>query len=301
MFKRPVISSEYVNVYLPGPDVFPGPDSLCFKTGEKYTGWIPNDHTIIKGPDGRWHALGITHPVPPDFNSPFQYNIETIHDGEWLLFHAVSEESTFKDCISEGAWKDVHKVLYPVERPGEANEIYAPHVIEKDGLYYMLYGPDPMRIAVSKDLYCWEPKGTLFIGHPSTRDPNLLFHDGKYFLTYTVENYLLQRTSEDLFHWSKPVEIFRMQGKGVPESPFMIYYEGAFYLFWCIWDDENGPYDNRTFVYRSEDPTNFKGAPLVAGIQAHAPEIIRDEEGNWYISSAEWPFRGVNVAKMKWE
>jgi beta-fructofuranosidase len=301
MYKKPVIAGEYTHVYIPGADVFPGPAAMCFKAGEKYADWAPNDHAIIKGSDNKWHAFGITHPTPPDYKPPLEYNRETIHAGEWLLFHTVAGEGKFKDNIRNGAWRDLPKILYPSQRPGERNEIHAPFIVEKDGLYYMVYGPDPVRLAVSKDLYNWELKGALFTGHPTTRDPNILFHDGKYLLTNTVENYLLLRTSGDLVRWSEPVEIFRMNRKGDPESPVMVFYDNAFYLFWCIWDDDNGPYDNRTFVYRSEDPFNFKDAPLVAELKAHAPEVICDEYGNWYISSAEWPYRGISVAPLAWE
>ena len=34
---------------------------------------------------------------------------------------------------------------------------------------------------------------------------------------------------------------------------------------------------------------------------AHAPEIIRGENGQWYISSVEWPTRGVSLAELVWE
>ena len=296
MNATPVISGEYTHIYIPDPDVFPGPDSICFKAGNKYSDWIPNDHTILKGPDNRWHAFGITHPAPPG-----EYNPQTIHDGEWLLFHSVTDACTFKQSLKQGAWKDEPKVLFPSQRPGETNAIHAPHILQKDGRYYMVYGPRPMRLAISADLYAWEPKGMLFQGPPSSRDPNLLMYNGNFIMTYTVENYLLQRTSQDLVHWSNPTEIFHMNKKGAPESPFMVFYENKFYLFWCIWDDSNGAYDNRTFVYRSDDVFNFNGAPLVAELKAHAPEIIRDEDGDWFISSAEWPYKGVSIAPLKWD
>lgn len=51
---------------------------------------------------------------------------------------------------------------------------------------------------------------------------------------------------------------------------------------------------------RSEDPLRFDGRP-VARLEAHAPEVFRDEDGQWYISSAEWPARGVSIAKLAWE
>ncbi|MEJ2383420.1 MAG: hypothetical protein P8Y54_03385, partial [Xanthomonadales bacterium] len=35
-------------------------------------------------------------------------------------------------------------------------------------------------------------------------------------------------------------------------------------------------------------------------LKSHAPEIFQDETGNWYISSVEWPNRGVSVDKLEW-
>jgi hypothetical protein len=32
-----------------------------------------------------------------------------------------------------------------------------------------------------------------------------------------------------------------------------------------------------------------------------APELFQDEDGGWWISSAERPHRGVSIAPVKWE
>lgn len=301
MKKLPVICGKYINIYKPGADIYPGPDSLCFKKDTEYTDWVPNDHAVVRGYDGKWHALGITHPAPPDYIFLSEFNPDTIHDAEWLLFHAETGAGALKDNLTEGAWEEKPKALYPAQRPGEANEIYAPYITAKDGIYYMFYGPNPMRLAVSSDLYSWKPEGPLFYGHPSIRDPNILEHNGEYLLTYVDENKLMLRKSADLRVWSDAEEIFRTEGSGVPESPSLIYYEGMFYLFWCIYDGTEGPYDHRTYVYCSEDPYNFKDSPLLTEIDAHAPEIIRDEDGSWYITSVEWPHRGLSIARLSWK
>ncbi|MDA3925379.1 MAG: hypothetical protein PF904_11845 [Kiritimatiellae bacterium] len=39
----------------------------------------------------------------------------------------------------------------------------------------------------------------------------------------------------------------------------------------------------------------------MAGCTVHAPEIIQDERGQWFISSADHPHRGVSVAPLVWE
>lgn len=59
-------------------------------------------------------------------------------------------------------------------------------------------------------------------------------------------------------------------------------------------------YDNRTFVYVSDTPADFHERPPVSQLQAHAPEVIQDEIGNWFISSADYPERGVSLARLEW-
>jgi len=299
----PKISGPYIHVYNPGADVFPGPDSEHFKTGQSYIDWVPNDHAILKGADGCWHALGITHPQPPGYNPP-HYG-RGVHEAEWLLFHAVAPAGKLKAQLKNGVWHDARKVLTPAERPGEPRECYAPFILRKDGLYHMIYGPDPLRMATSPDLYNWKPAGALFAQAGGARDPGVIFHDGRYILFYVTGNAILARTSSDLRNWStNAVEIFRMRRGGDPESPSLVEHDGLFYLFWCLWDATdaaNGAYDQRTFVFRSANPLDFHHAPCVAELQAHAPEIFRDEDGDWFISSAEWPKRGVSIAPLAWE
>ncbi|MBT6146109.1 MAG: hypothetical protein HOH74_11800, partial [Gemmatimonadetes bacterium] len=78
-------------------------------------------------------------------------------------------------------------------------------------------------------------------------------------------------------------------------------------LFVCGWDGEwdrvdlQGAYQHKTYVYQSDDPMKFALESEVAVIDAHAPEIIQDEEGDWFISSVEWPHRGVSIARLVWD
>ena len=299
----PKIAGPYVRVYLPKEDVFPGPDSGHFKAGQSYAEWVPNDLTILKGADGRWHGLGITHPKPPDFDPP-RYG-KDVHEAEWLLFHAVAPAGKLKEHLNNGAWGDARKVLAPAERLGEPLACHAPFILQKDGLYHMIYGPSPLRMATSADLYNWKPAGALFEQKGGARDPSVILHEGRYILFYVTGNAVLARTSPDLRNWStNAVEIFRMRRGGDPESPSMVERDGQFYLFICLWDakdEPNGAYDNRTFVFRSANPLDFQKAPCVAELQAHAPEIFRDEDGDWFISSVEWPYRGASIAPLTWE
>jgi arabinan endo-1,5-alpha-L-arabinosidase len=61
-----------------------------------------------------------------------------------------------------------------------------------------------------------------------------------------------------------------------------------------------GANQHQSHVYQSDNPLEFD-SKAVARLEAHAPEIFQGENGQWYISSAEWPERGVSIAKLKWE
>lgn len=283
----PVIAGEFVPIYVPQGDVFPGPDSKTLKAGQWYDSWVPNDHSFIRGPDGFWHGFGCTDPADEAY---------------WLAFHIVSPAGTLRESMRPAAWKESAKVLTPAERPGERREVYAPFVIERSGMYYMFYGPTDIRVAVSKDLFHWKPLLTCFTHNEGcARDPHVSLINGVYHLVYMAGCSVFLRTSPDLLSWPDPsVEIFRLKGRGVPESPLLIEYDGLFYLFWTIWD-KSCSYDNRTFVFRSDRPDNFQNADELPQIAAHAPELMQDNDGQWYITSAERPYRGISMAKLEWK
>ncbi len=56
-------------------------------------------------------------------------------------------------------------------------------------------------------------------------------------------------------------------------------------------------------MLQSDDPLNFgtDDEKQITTLNAHAPEIFQDEKGDWYISSVEWPNRGVSVDRLFWE
>lgn len=293
----PFLAGDYVPVYIPQGDVFPGPDTKDLKTGTYYPLWQPNDHCFVKGPDKRWHALGITHPA----SEPGQSR----HQGEYTSFHAVSSGETFENSCKDSSWTDKPKVLSPAERPGESSSNHAPVVIKEGKLYKMIYGPTPFRMATSEDLYKWTPKGPVGATKALGRDPNMMVWNKTYYLVYCAGNSVKVTTSKDLQNWTDPVEIFKPEVETYQcESPTLLHYKGKFYLFWCLWDTagkNNNGYDARTFVYYSDNPLNFNGQSLVTELQSHAPEIFQGEKNEWYISSAQYPQRGISVARLSWK
>ena len=295
--KVPGIEGAYVHVYKPAGDIYPGPDVAGLKAGQFYGTWVANDHCIVKGPDGRWHAFGITHPLM----SP-----DNVHAGENQSFHALAPVGKLTDVVRKGAWKDLPKVLPASERPGEKVENHAPFIVKKAGLYHMIYGPSPIRYATSKDLHAWKPRGKLH-RDPGGRDPAICYHNGTYHMLVCGNYKVSMATSRDLINWSAARTVLSMPDKVDPESPSLIRYNKTFYLFVCgwngVWDKKelSGAYQYITYVYQSDDPFTFDPRRAVTRLTAHAPEIFQDERGDWFISSAEWPHRGISIARLVWK
>lgn len=291
MIRIPRLGGGFKRIYEPSGDVFRGPDTDNLKTGVYYENWIPNDHTLIRDKTGEWHGFGITGPASVG-----------IHEAEWTAFHISSKPGLLQDLMDKQHWTEHPKVLYPTERPNERKELYAPYVIERNDVYHMFYGPTDMRHAVSTDLFTWTPLGTAFTQDESARDPYMFYLDDRYYMVYVASSSVYIRSSPDLDDWSEsPTMIYKMPFTGDPESPFIVQYDGWFYLFWCIYDGLNSFYDNRTYVFRSDNPFDFNGKAPVTMLQAHAPEVIQDTDGSWYITTVEWPGRGVWMAPLDWE
>jgi beta-fructofuranosidase len=293
----PKIAGDYVNVYQPTGDVFPGPNAAELVAGRFYEDWVPNDHCFARDESGRWHAFGITHPLTDPSN---------VHAGEHLLFHATAPPGALKEALKEGSWKDLPKILPPRERPGEIPANHAPWILKRNGLFHMVYGPTPIRYAVSHDLSNWTPKGNVQ-GAPSGRDPQIfVWHDIYHLIVCGVRDVRVA-TSPDFQTWTERGSILEMEQGIDPESPSVVRYNDTFYLFVCGWNGQwdrkqvQGAYQHKTYVYQSADPLKFELDSEVAVIDAHAPEIFRDEAGDWFISSAEWPHRGVSIARLVWE
>ncbi|MHB0959323.1 MAG: family 43 glycosylhydrolase [Pirellulaceae bacterium] len=294
--RTPRLNGEYTHIYKPAGDTFPGPSTDGLEAGRYYDEWMANDHTFVRNSSGRWHALGITHPWRPSTD---------VHGGAYLAFHAVAPQGPLKQVLKRHAWKDQPKVLPPADRPGEGYELYAPYIIREGEHFYMFYSPQPVRWAVSTNLYDWEPKGPI-PGAPVGRDPNVFLHDGVYYLTVCGRYQVEVATSQDLKTWETHPAILTMD-RVDPESPSLVRYNNTFYLFVCGWDGKwdrkslAGAYQHVTYVYQSDDPLHFSPDRLVTRLDAHAPEVFQDEAGDWYISSAEWPNRGVSIARLVWE
>lgn len=275
----PETTTDYVKIYDPS-------------IGESQQ-WYINDHCLIYGNDGKWHLYGITDPEPM---SP---------GDEDELAHASCE-------TLHGVWK---KEPYALTVRPDLKETYlwAPHVNEHEGTYYMYYcaGGWPsdqhqISLATSKDLYNWKryEKNPVILDGYDARDAFVL-KDGDHWIMYytatstpTGGNHTV--TSTNLLDWSNPVTVYIDKSTGTwggpTESPNVIRRGDYYYLF-------IGPRDmqyRHTCVYKSKNPLKWTDDDYVARINSHAAEVIRDIDGTWYASHCSWGQGGVYLAKLDW-
>ncbi|WP_222623399.1 glycosyl hydrolase family 32 [Streptomyces armeniacus] len=259
-----------------------------------------NDHSVIKGPDGTWHMFGITGDQAAPGTAPDSA-------GEDSFAHATAPDLN-------GPWTTRDSVLTVDPDYGE-DHLWAPHVIEHDGTYYMYYsggGGDrdaSINLATSKDLYNWtrEPSGTLFRDGWVARDPMVVRVDDHWVMYYTAtttpdggNHTVAYRTSKDLVHWGERHTAFtdlttKDNSAPVTESPFVVERNGWWYLF-------IGPRGDGyvgTDVYRSKDPTRFELAGYAGHFPAHAPELVEDG-GRWWATHTGWFQRGLHLAPLHW-
>ena len=290
----PAVAGPFVNIYKPQPDLFTLPTvrtaekdgGFVYTQGATYQDWRTNDHTFIKDGHNRWHCFGITKPWMPGDNG---------HAGEGLCFHAVAPEGTFAQAMAFQSWRDRPKIH-------AAGCGWAPAAVRMGDEYSLV--ASHLDRAVSKDLESWTNAGRLNI-KGGNRDPYILVWNNTYYLLRCDGNGINLVTSSDFVAWSDPVVIYKPKiASYQTESPVLVRYEGLFYLFWTLWDmadKTTSGYCPRTYVHCSESPLDFHDKPVLAEFTVHAPEIIQDETGQWFMSSADHPHRGISVAPLVWE
>jgi len=129
--------------------------------------------------------------------------------------------------------------------------------------------------------------GTLGIG-----DPAVIFHQGKYYLYPTGDNYSYSvYTSRDLVHWSKGPKVFQSSQAGVwAPDVFFNKDDGMFYLYYTV--------TGRIGVASSDRPDGvFKNSHILInnGIDAH---LFRDDDGAYFLYYARYPDFRIFVQPM---
>lgn len=276
--------------------------------------WYVNDHTFVRDRSGTWHLIGITHAEP---FAPFD---------EVDLCHATAPSVL-------GPWTKHPPALSADPSEGE-HHLWAPHVIEHDGRWWMYYcaggdSPEGYRIhlATSEDCWTWErhPANPIVVDGYEARDPMVLRVGDRWVMYYTAtsapeggHHVVVATESDDLVRWTGRTIVFQDElegtGAGPTESPFVVPHDGGYLLFIgpdygellrCLQEESGyGPRGRaayrRTRVLRSDDPLSFRAEDEVATVASHAAEVVCDEDGGWWVSHCGWGEGGVSLAPLTW-
>lgn len=300
----PELVGDYVHIYQPGGETYRSVDHPLFKTGTYCDTWVSNDFSIIN--DGNtWHMIGITGPRLPKeiYRDEFDRNPGHGHGPELQLFHASADGKTFAEVFKRHSFSDLGNILSSCDRPGERPEIWAPYLVKRDDGFHLVYSPQRIRQRITTDFKTWVPADDLFVcNSDSARDINIFEEDGITYVVYINGKSVVYRTSSNFKNWSEEKVLYTSHFKnGDPESPFLIKKDGFYYLFWCIYDGQNGAFDNRTYVFAAKTLEElYDQAPLTM-LPAHAPELVQDTNGDWYLLSAYYPNNGVSAVKLEFK
>lgn len=263
------------------------------------------DHAIFKK-DDLWHLIYIRGIAGTDWP---EYPLSNFG-------HAVSS-----DLVN---WHIKKPVLETVSRGYDTYQVWAPHIIEHAGRYWIFYTgvtdsvTQAICLATSDDLYKWErhesnplitslPWGHWDKSHWSDcRDPMVLKEGDTFYCYYTAgrmvpgtekfEYCLGISSSKDLIHWKD--EGFRRLEHTLetpPESPFVVKKDGEFYLFYTN-------YKHGIVYLKSSDPLHgWKENPedpqsIMTGVSA--TEIFQDK-GKWYISLISHMPNGLHFFEIR--
>lgn len=271
--------------------------------GEKKK-WYINDHCIFYDTtQGLWHMIGITHEEPMN---PLDEDHLAHATARTLLQIPWDKKPFALDVAIDAPWHETH--------------LWAPHVIKhKDGqgkdCYYMYYcagdkdhGRYKIHLATSRDLKQWtrHPKNPMVVDGFDARDPFILRWRDRWLMYYTATsrpeggNHVVACvTSRDLVNWGDRRFVFVDPAKGKwggpTESPFVVRRGNRFYLF----IGPRGGYDG-TDVFVSSNPFQWSPADRAGHFPAHAAEVVRDQDGRWYMSRCGWGRGGLYLAPLTW-
>lgn len=157
-------------------------------------------------------------------------------------------------------------------------------------------------MASSADFKNWDLKELFECKSTVARDPFVYFEKGEYYIIYTEEKVLKYRKTADFKSFSEEMILQEtLFADTEAESPFLMKKDGIYYLFWSIWNDRNGAYDDRTMVFAADTIEGLRNTAPITMLKAHAPEIVCDNDGAYYLLSVFSPKNGVCAVKLRWE
>jgi arabinan endo-1,5-alpha-L-arabinosidase len=302
-----VTAGQFQRVFDPDPGVSPPctPGDAAANSRYHYV----NDHTFVYDTaKNQWQLFGIYHNEPADPGDETTFVHAYSSTGLAGPYHGDAKTPTVLGPTETGGYADSH--------------LWAPDVIKANGVYRMFYsggnaGPGGLAnyeideaTSTDPDLGVWTPlpSGPLFKDGYAARDPDVLRVGDHWVMYYEAtttpgggNDVVAARTSTDLVHWSDRQIVYTDQATSddanysTTESPTVLARDGWYYLF--IGPRPLGSYIG-TDVFASKDPLHFDVNDQVGHIQAHAAEVVEDQHGAWWISSAGWEQCGVYLAPL---
>jgi arabinan endo-1,5-alpha-L-arabinosidase len=292
------VFTEVTDAGTPPPDMVKiGPLVKIFdqSIGEN-SEWAINDHCFLRDDAGTWHMYGIAYPKP------------------FLPFDADNFAHATAKKLTQTPWNKHPFALTTDPAVGEEH-LWAPYIIRHNGRYFMYYcagSKDHSRyrlhLATSPDLKTWtrHPENPLVVDGFDARDPFILRWGDCWVMYYTAttrpeggNHVVMAATSDDLIHWKGRTVVLRDPSigdyGGPTESPFVVQ-RGPFYYLFC------GPREGYlgTTVFRSRDPFHWSLDDHVGYLKTHASEVVRDTDGNWYLSHCGNGQKGLYLAPLYW-
>jgi len=268
-----------------------------------------NDHTVFQDRDGNWRMIGILSKGLNILNTP-----------------------SFAHGVGPSLWEPMRELPPLFATDPDQDKKWAPHVIVEKGVYHLYAGPQKIRHYTSPDGVNWTFQGIVIQSDwKDLRDTMVLkIGEGKWLMYVTYHfNSVAVFESSDLDAWTfhgrvfvamKPAPVYPSSVDiSACESPFVIFYQGYYYLSTCLTSGFIPSSYSNTVIVRSPDPYAFgvyaQGGPgqtcdYVTTLAAHAAEYLQDRDGQWYITSAGWrqfptppgAAKGaLNIAPLTWQ
>lgn len=289
------------------------------------------NHPVLPVVESQWWQVAGNPDLGPytsDKQEPVDFAVWQAADGTWQLWSCIRNTKCGGHTrlfyrwegknITDTNWKPMGiAMMAQAEFDEPVGGLQAPHVIKKDGWYWMFYGDwDDICLARSKDgktfkrVFMSGKSAALFSEGPdvNTRDAMLLLTKDKWYCYYTAcpakKGYVFCRTSDDLKNWSDSVIVAYGGQAGTgwasAECPHVVEpAPGHYYLFRTQY---YGP-GAKTSVYYSQNPHNFgidNDTYYLGKYNMAAPEIVKDG-GQYYVASLNLNLDGIRVAKITWK